>query len=55
LNKDTSPEKLRAAAILTEEFTNIYDGDASKLHNLDLFPSMCKRILGYLFSITATG
>lgn len=55
LAKGTSPEKLMVASILAEEFTNIYDGDASKLQNLDLFPSMCKRILGYLFSNTVVG
>jgi hypothetical protein len=55
LAKDTSSEKLRIAAILTEEFPNIYDGDSSKLQNLDLFSSLCKTILGYLFSITAEG
>lgn len=31
LAKDTIPVKLWVVAILTEEFTNICDGDASKL------------------------
>ena len=55
LAKDISPVKPRVAAVLTEEFTTICDGDASKLQKLDLFSSLCARFLGYLFSITANG
>jgi hypothetical protein len=40
LVKDTSPVELRVAAILTEEFTTICDGDASELQKLDLLSSL---------------
>jgi hypothetical protein len=41
LAKDICPVNMRAAAILIKDFTDVFNGDTSKLQKLDLFSSLC--------------